>query len=245
LTETLLRRLFLAVGLLSCFFGGAVRAAEADIPAPTDWVVDRAGVLSEADRQALVQAASDLERETGAEAAVLIVPTLPATDTIETYAQRVFDAWKIGKKGKDNGLLLVLSLEPRRVRLHVGYGLESTITDGTAGDLLDRAALPAFRAGRYGEGCRSLLEALRSTLMGRAPPSASSKSGTAPRLGEWFKLILIVVLIILVNLGGRGGYGARRGWSGGRGGGFGGGSSGGFGGFGGGSSGGGGASRGF
>jgi uncharacterized protein len=97
----------------------------------------------------------ELERKTGAEIGILVVNGLDGADE-EDYANGVFREWGIGKKGKDNGILLLVAVKDRAMRIEVGYGLEPLIPDGLAGEIRDRQMIPSFRAGNYGQG---LLEA--------------------------------------------------------------------------------------
>lgn len=73
-------------------------------------------------------------------------------DTIENFAVRLFEQWKIGKKGKDNGVLLLIAINERKLRIEVGYGLESTITDGKAGEIIREVITPEFKKNNYYEG---------------------------------------------------------------------------------------------
>ncbi len=83
---------------------------------------------------------------------VLTVPTFAPYGSIEEFAVKEFEQAKIGQSGKDNGALVVLAVNERRVRIEVGYGLEEYITDGFSGDVIRQSMLPAFRGGQYGAG---------------------------------------------------------------------------------------------
>ncbi len=237
----------------------ATAAAAATIPPrPTGPdarpIADTAGVLSPEQVAELDARLGDLYRKTGVTAGVLTVTSI-APDTIEDYAVRAFADWRLGREGKDDGLLLVLAVEDRKVRIETGYAIEGTLPDGRVGELLDRYATPLFREGRYGDGIVAVMSAAAAILANEAPPDppASSRS-----FGPgWLILLLILGVLLARMLGGQGGRrrrfgpgGRRRGYRGpiivpGGFGGFGGGSrGGGFGGFGG-RSGGGGASRGW
>lgn len=225
-------------------------------------IVDQAGVLTPEQEARLDATLGRLYRTTGITAGVLTVRSI-APETIEGYTQRVFDAWRLGRAGKDDGLLLVVAVEDRRVRLQPGYAIEPILPDGRIGELVDRYAVPAFRAGHYGEGIAAVMEAAAAILANEAPPEpprAPGGSGSAGFNPAWLILLFVLAIALSRLLGGRGGpRGPRRGLHDGgpRGryggpiiipggfGGFGGGASGGgWGGFGGGS-GGGGASRGW
>ncbi len=234
---------------------------------PQGYVSDFAGVVDAASRQRLEQYCTSLESTTGIQLAIVTVPDLGG-EPIDQVANDLFRKWGIGKKGNNTGILLMLAIADRRSRLELGYGIEPTITDGMAGDVL-RAMQPYLRAGRYGD---ALLEATNEigTRISKAKDVAPAAPAPQPHhrrqrqsglpLGVIIGGIFIFLLLSGLMRGGRGGGGGMggfltgmilgnmmggRGWgSGGGGGGFGGFDSGGggFGGFGGGDSGGGGAS---
>ena len=229
---------------------------------PAGYVNDFAGALDGGSKQALEEYAANLERVTGAQMAIVLVPTLD-DDPIEDVANRLYREWGIGQKGKDEGVLLLLAIRDRKSRAEVGYGLEPVITDGEAGGIL-RSIAPILRQGNYGGGLMAAAQTMGQQIArekgvdlsgGRSEPRVRSRGPSIP-----FPLIVIgvIILLSLLGKGGRRGggdfltgmilgnmMGGRRSWGGGGFGGAGGGWSGGgggFGGFGGGSSGGGGAS---
>lgn len=238
---------------------------------PTGYVNDFAGVLTPGGKQVLETYCADLERLTGAQLAIALVDSLD-DEPVEDVANRLYREWGIGKKGNDEGALILLSVRDRKSRAEIGYGLEPIINDGAAGGIL-RAVRPILRQGNYAGALLAAVEQIGARIaqakgveLGEPTPperrSRSRPSGSIP-----FPLIAIAVLFLLSALGRggrRGGGGAanllagmllgsmlgrgmgnRAGWSGGGFGGYDGGwggGGGGFGGFGGGSSGGGGAS---
>lgn len=217
---------------------------------PAGYVSDFANVMTSADRAAVERTLTELEQKCGAQAAVVTLKSLEGGQ-IDDFASRLFARWGIGQKGKDNGLLLIVAVEDRKVRIETGYGFEGTLPDAAAGRLIDQIIRPAFRAGDYSGGLRKGAEALASVVASASGVELTGiqnqerYSSLPPRDqkgGGIFQLIIFVIMIIVVIrhpwllllfMGGGGGS---------RGGGFGGG---GFGGFGGGMSGGGGASRGW
>ena len=110
---------------------------------------------------------TQVRERTGAEIAVLVVPST-APDSIEDYSIAVFDRWKIGQQGKDNGLLFLVAVQDRRMRITTGYGLEGILPDGKVGEIRDRAIIPLFRAGRYADGIVRGTEALAAAILGQA-----------------------------------------------------------------------------
>ena len=237
-------------------------AAEPALPArPQSAVGDYAAILDPASRDKVNAVAEALWQQANF---ALVVATLPSIGDvpIEDYANRLYQKWGIGDKKNEEGALLVLSMEPRKVRIEVGYGSEGYLNDAKAGRILDQYGVPYFRSGDYGSGVLSVAGAIAQIVaaekgitltvpgveMPQAPPQAQKVSLVhvllllaviAMLLGtRWGRSLLWLLILSNILGGGRG-----RGGSGGFGGGFGGGGFGG--GFGGGSSGGGGASRGF
>jgi len=237
----------------------ALPAAAQTIPAPRGFVTDRAGVIDAPTETAIDRLLAELQQKTGAEIAVLTVETTAPLDDF-SYAMRVAEQWKVGQRGEDSGVLMVVAARDRTIRIVTGYGVEGILPDGLVGAIQDREMLPAFRAGDLGAGIERGVAALAQriaqarglTLSGA--PATRAAPAAAPRIPPWvLVLALLVAVALLVQMGGGAGRGLRRrgpprmpgGFAGGGGGGFGGfgGGGGGFGGFGGGGFGGGGAGR--
>jgi len=158
-------------------------AHASDVPYLSGRVVDNAEILSAATRSALADELEAHEQRTGNQIAVLTVPAL-GEDTIETFATKVFDQWKLGRKGKDNGVLLVIAPNEHRLRIEVGYGLEGTLTDVQASRIIRNVITPAFKAGDFDKGVRDGVETIVATLEGHAPEAVTSgpaaDTSTAP-----------------------------------------------------------------
>jgi uncharacterized protein len=152
-------------------------ASAIDVPFLTGRVVDNAEILKPATRERLVAQLKALEDRTTHQVAVLTVPTLGG-ESVEDFAVRVFEAWKLGQKGKDNGVLVVVVPNDRRMRIEVGYGLEGTLTDAQAARIIRDRMTPAFKAGDFDRGVSDGVDAIVAVLEGRAEP-ASSSSGTS------------------------------------------------------------------
>ena len=119
-----------------------------DFPALTGRVVDRAGLLPAAEETRLAGKAQALDRATGHQLVVVTVPSLGG-HKIEDYARDLGNHWGIGRKGVDDGVLIVVAPTERHVRIAVGKGLETTLTDAEAQRIIDRDMLPAFRSGDF------------------------------------------------------------------------------------------------
>jgi len=154
-----------------------------DVPYLTGRVTDNAGILSDEMRKSVTQRLKNHEDKTGNQIAVLTVPTLDGAG-IEEYAVAVFKEWKLGQKGKDNGILVIVAPRDRRMRIEVGYGLEGTITDGIAGSIIRNVMTPNFKNNNYNKGIDEGVGAVINILEGgqapetqeNAPQAASGKS---------------------------------------------------------------------
>jgi uncharacterized protein len=244
-----LRRLAPALLLLALL--AAPGAAALRIPPPPDRRInDYAGALSPADRDRLEQALIAREATSRNQVVVAIFRSLEG-ESLEDYSIRLAQAWRIGQKGLDNGVIFLIFLDDRKTRIEVGYGLEGSLTDAVSSSILRDVVAPRFRSGRLADGIAAGLDAIDRAIAGTyvRPPDAG-KGRRAGDLG-WRELLAVVfVLLLLVAFAQNRMQQAalrRRGWTGGSsgwggpfiGGGLGGGLGGGWGGGGGGSSGGG------
>ncbi len=250
------RQITLFIVLLGLLFCSPALGAEAGFPKPRGAVNDFTGIIDAASVQTMENLAREVLEKTGTSIVVAVVTSI-GDNAPDDYANRLYQAWGIGAKGKDRGVLVFLALQERKVRIETGYGVEGILPDGLTGEILDKQVLPDLKAGQYGQGLTKGVVALaaviardaRVTLTG--VPSLSAPRETAPRRGiNLFTVILIIIALVLL-------IGTRQGREllpylimmlmsgGGRGGGSGGFGGGGFGGFGGGFSGGGGSSRDF
>ncbi len=216
-----------------------------EVPYLASRINDLADLLSPGAEQRLESTLAQLERDTGAQLAVLTVPSLEG-EPLGDFSIRVLETWKLGRKGIDDGALLLIARDDRKIRIEVGYGLEPTLTDVACKRIISNLISPRFREGDFDGGVEAAANAIAGTVRGQedlipADPPARKRSGE-----KGWPLMLGLWVVLWLVFGRR----RRRGWFGGfyGGGGFsgGGGSSGGggFGGFsgGGGSFGGGGAS---
>jgi uncharacterized protein len=255
---------WLAIVLLT-FAPSLVVTAESvnTLPAPTGYINDFADVLSPSTKSSLENLCTQVDRQAHAQIAVVTIKTLDGDQSIEEFATALEDKWKVGPKGTDRGVLMVLVMTPRRGRIEVGYGLEGILNDAKVGDI-GRSMVPAAEQGDYNTavplGVRQIARIIATdagVTLNLAPPVRQYQqhqqqpvqlSFTELLIGGGAILLILFFLVktgntgliffLLGNLmggGGRGDFGGGRGRDDDRGGG-------GFGGFGGGSSGGGGAS---
>ncbi len=154
----------------------ACSAFAADIPYLTGRVTDHAQILSSETRKAITDLLKAHEDKTTNQIAVLTIPSLEGAG-IEEYANAVFSSWKLGQKGKDNGVLILVAPTDRRMRIEVGYGLEGTMTDGMAGSIIRDVMTPHFKSGDYNKGIDEGVKAVITVLEGGKPPEALALSG--------------------------------------------------------------------
>ena len=218
-----------------CLLAASTALALAPIPPLTSPVMDSTGTLSLEQTEYLVEQALQLQHEQGSQLQVLVVSTTKPED-IAQYSQRVFDQWKLGREGVDDGVLLVVAKDDRRVRIHVGYGLEGVLPDIVANRIIDTYVVPKFKAGDYVGGIISGASALDKTIRGaQLPPVANAdkpKGGVAALFFSLFEtpfgfilFMLVIYVLLRARGGGMGGSGSRRGGGGFSGGGGGGGRS--------------------
>jgi uncharacterized protein len=139
------------------------------VPPLTGRVVDQTGTLSSGDIAQLTQTLADLERRKGSQIAVLIVPTTDG-EAIEQFSLRVAEAWKIGRKKIDDGALLVIAKNDRRLRIEVGYGLEGVLTDVTSKRIIDEVITPKFKSGDFAGGISAGLNRIIGLINGEKLP---------------------------------------------------------------------------
>ena len=137
----------------------------ADVPFLTGRVTDNADILSRDTRRAIAESLKAHEQKTGNQIAVLTIRSLEG-ESIEEYAVAVFNAWKLGQKGKDNGILVVVAPNDRRMRIEVGYGLEGILPDGLAGSIIRTVMTPQFKTGNYNVGIQAGIQAIIDVLEG-------------------------------------------------------------------------------
>lgn len=191
----------LAAGCLFLALAGAA-FGEVTVTDPGTFVVDQAGVLDAQTRQDLEKLLKELETRTTAQVKLLTVKSLDDEDVV-SFSQRHFVLWKLGVKGKDNGALIVFSLEPHRIRIHTGYGLEGALPDSWCGTLSRRIAGEYFKRQRFSEGLRELTLAVidkvareyNVQIAGARPPIQPAPPGGSI-LGGLVCVLFIVIFLI-------------------------------------------------
>lgn len=194
----MLRRAFalvLPALLMSCVCAFAQAQQLAAIPALDSPVVDTTGTLDAIQKQSIEQQALALQQRKGSQLQVLMVASTQP-ETIEQYAVRVFEQWKLGRGEVDDGVLLVVARDDRKVRIEVGYGLEGAIPDITAGRIIQEYLAPKFRAGDYGGGIADATAALVKLMDGEPlpEPMAGHRAQGGDNGGWFFALIAAFVV---------------------------------------------------
>jgi uncharacterized protein len=239
-------RSFVAAALL--VLGAApARAAKEDTlpPRPTRYVTDRAGVLSGGGAEALNSRLEEFEKETSNQILVWVERRVPENFTLEEFTVEAARKWGAGQKGRNNGAVLFVFVDDRKMRIEVGYGLEGVLPDAVAHRIQEEEILPRFRSGDYPGGIEAGVTAMIAATKGEYHGTGSTVASRSRRRGSSvsgclspFLFLLFFLFIPLLRLSRWRTYGSR-GWR------SGGGGWGGFGGFGGGGSGGGGGGGGF
>jgi uncharacterized protein len=190
----------------------AAVAALAATPVPKleKRVTDLAGTLTAPQRDALEAKLADFEKRRGSQVAVLIVPTL-GDETIEEFAGRVTDAWALGRKGVDDGVLFAIAMKERRMRIHTGRGVQGTLTDALSKRIISDVVGPRFRNGDFAGGIDAGVDAIMKAVEGEqlalpSPPPSRGKVATTSSFGDLaiFALFAVPVLgMVLRSMFGR------------------------------------------
>jgi uncharacterized protein len=187
-------RPLVALGLLlACAMAWAQQLAS--IPAIDSPVVDTTATLTDAQKQALVQQALALQQRKGSQLQILIVPTTQPED-IAQYTQRVFDQVKLGRKGIDDGVLLVVAKDDHRVRIQPGYGLEGAIPDAIANRIIQEYMAPKFRGGDFAGGLADATTMLVKLIDGEPLPAPIADNRAHRDEGTPWVFALFVAFIV-------------------------------------------------
>ena len=167
------------------------------VPPLKSRVTDQTNTLSETEKRNLESKLSSFEQSKGSQVAVLVIPTT-GDETIEQYGIRVADTWKIGREGVDDGVIFLVAMQDRKMRIEAGYGVEGAIPDALAKRIISQIVTPEFRAGHFYDGINDGVDAIISLVNGEELPLASSQGnrgtgGAAPKVSY---LLIILGLIV-------------------------------------------------
>lgn len=191
----------------------ALAASAADtIPVPklSGRVVDLSGTLDASQQQAIAAKLAAFEQAKGSQVAVLLVPTI-GTETIEEFATRVTDEWKLGRAGVDDGVLFVVAKQERRMRIQTGRGVQGVLTDALSRRIIAERVSPRFRAGDFAGGIHDGVDAILKAIEGESLPAPAqsaprAKSSSGASIENFFWMAFVVVPVagaILRSLLGR------------------------------------------
>ena len=194
-------RLSIAWGVVALLFS-ALTAFSASLPALTGRIVDQAGIIPADTRSAIEAKLTDLEAKSGIQLVVATVNSLEGEE-IEPYANKLFRAWQLGEKTKNNGVLLLVAPKERRVRIEVGYGLEGTLTDALTKVIITNAIAPRFKTSDFGGGISRGVDDIITVLTTDSSewqkrPSLRLDRPESTDPFNWLILIGIGVLVVLL-----------------------------------------------
>ncbi|MDC7127115.1 MAG: TPM domain-containing protein [Spirochaetales bacterium] len=188
------------------------------VPALDSPVVDKANVLTSREEAYIEEYLYKLQGSTTAQVAILTVPSLNG-ESLERYSIDVVDEWKLGQAGEDNGVLILLALKEKKVRIEVGYGLEGDLTDAKSGYIIRQVILPEFKKGDYAQGLYNGAAAVSGVILKTSDISAeqlaasrrSQQRQSSSRASIPFNFIIFLVIIIVSSISRLGRHGRRRG----------------------------------
>lgn len=182
---------------------------------PAGWVTDLTGTLARDEIMALNRKLAAFEKETTNQIAVLIIPSLEG-DSLEDFSMRLAEKWKVGQKGKNNGVILLIVKNDRRIRLEVGYGLEGALPDALAGTIIRQEIAPRFKAGQFYQGIEAGINAIMAATRGEYRGRSTAHENVT--FSSWWPFLVFIAFffgaLIMHRLSKRRYYysGGSRGW---------------------------------
>lgn len=173
----------------------AIGSQEIAIPPLTARVTDLTGTLSAAQIQSLEQTLQTFEARKGSQIAVLIVPTTQP-ETIEQFSIRVADQWKLGRKGVDDGAILIVAKDDRTLRIEVGYGLEGALNDATSKRIVSEIIGPRFRDGDFAGGVRDGVDRMVQVIEGEPLPAPDANSASSRGVHFYLPVVVLFALFL-------------------------------------------------
>jgi uncharacterized protein len=188
------------LGVLLALWLPLVARAAAEIPtAPATYVTDKAGVLTPVAFSSLNARLERYERATSTQIVIAVYPKLPDGEVLQDYAVRVFDVWKPGLKGKDNGLIIFAFLQDRKLWIQTGYGVEAKLPDSVCRRICDLGIAPAFKQGNYAGGLSAGLDAIEAALKDEYKGKGRTVAELSlPKVPLYVIIIGIVLLVLFV-----------------------------------------------
>ncbi len=190
-------KIFAQVILLALLLSGAARA-EVALPPLKHRVTDLTATLDVQQTQTLEFRLAEFEANKGAQLAVLIVPTTQP-ESIEQFGIRVVEAWKLGRKGVDDGALLLVAKNDHTLRIEVGYGLEGVLNDATANRIIDEVIVPRFKRGEFYSGIESGTAAMMQVIDGEPLPPTTRRAAASGKNNIESLMFMAFVLVVAVG----------------------------------------------
>jgi uncharacterized protein len=188
----------LAALLFACVLAVIAQVA---VPPLTSRVTDLTGTLTAQQRTSLEERLAAFESKKGSQVAVLLVPTTQP-ETIEQYGIRVGEQWKIGRKGVDDGAILIIAIKDRTLRIETGYGLEGALPDAVAKRIVEEHIVPRFKQGDFFGGIDAGVSRMMSVIEGEPLPAPQGRPGAGARGGAGLEGFLMVAFLLVFVVGG-------------------------------------------
>jgi uncharacterized protein len=184
-------------GVVAALFAACIALADVAIPPLRAHVTDLTGTLSSGQQAALEQKLAAFEARKGSQIAVLMVPTTQPEE-VEQYAVRVEESWKLGRKGIDDGVLLLIAKDDHKLRIEVGYGLEGVLNDATAKRIIAEEIVPRFKQNDYSGGITAGVERIIKVVDGEPlpPPKPRAQAGRGIDLNTALFIGFILVFVV-------------------------------------------------
>lgn len=187
--------------------GQAVAADNAIPPRPSTYVFDPGQFLPATRANQLNLQLAEFERKTSDQVVVAIFPDLPEGESLEDFTQRTAEAWQVGQKGRDNGVILFIFVQPHKVRIEVGYGLEGVLPDITAHRIITEDIIPAFKAGNFKAGVTWGVHSILAAIQGEYKGTGKTAAEQQPNASDWIPVAFFVLIVFIVLFfRNRGGY---------------------------------------
>jgi uncharacterized protein len=181
--------------LASIAFWSCAVSADVPIPPLNAYVTDQTATLTVQQRSTLEQSLQAFETKKGSQISVLIVPTTQP-ETIEQYSMRVVEQWRLGRKGVDDGVLLIVAKDDRTLRIEVGYGLEGALNDATSNRIISETIVPRFSQGDFYGGIVAGVDSIMHVIDGEPLPAPDKRVNSgADEIGAYLPVLLVVTLV--------------------------------------------------
>jgi len=205
------KRTAFCIATVVVFIAIDLQAAEVIPPKPAGYFNDYAGVVSKEAARRFNEQLAQFERDTSNQVVVAIFPTFSSNSSIQDFAQRTFQAWKVWQAGKNNGVVLFVFVREHQMWIQTGYGLEGALPDATCFDIMNNVIRPKFRAGDYTGGLEAGINAVIAATRGEYKGSGKTvaeRRGNAGAPSFLFFIIFVIALMVISRVMRRlGGYG--------------------------------------